>query len=338
MRVLVTGGAGYIGSHAAKALAGAGHEPVVLDSLRTGHRWAVKWGPFVHGDIRDTQLVAETLRTHRIDTVMHFAALADVPTAVARPDVCWSINVGGMMSLLDAMRLADVERIVFSSTCATYGMPAEMPLTETTPQNPINPYGHSKLVCETILADYAATFGLGAIALRYFNVAGADGDGEIGEEHDPETHLIPVVLEAAAGAREAIAVNGEDYDTPDGTCVRDYVHVCDLARAHLLAMDRIVPGTRKAFNLGTGHGFTVREVIEAAERVTGRPIAVKGGPRRQGDAPRLTADAGAARAELGWEPKESTIARMIETAWAWMSEHRTAVRLASVLDRAAGGR
>ncbi|MEM0906146.1 MAG: UDP-glucose 4-epimerase GalE [Pseudomonadota bacterium] len=333
MRVLVTGGAGYIGSHAAKALAEAGHEPVVFDSLRTGHRWAVQWGPFVHGDIRDVLLLAETMRAHAIDAVMHFAALADVPTAVAQPGLCWDINVTGTLALLSAMKLTGVDKIVFSSTCAVYGPSDDVPMTEATAQNPISPYGHSKRAMEQIIAEHAAAYGFGGVALRYFNVAGADPDGDIGEEHAPETHLIPVVLEAAAGARPFIAINGDDYPTNDGTCVRDYVHVADLAKAHVAALSTIDGGTVAAFNLGTGHGYSVKEVIEAAERVTGRTIPVRNGPRREGDPARLTADASAAQAKLAFDPNASALDTMIASTWRWMVEHRTGVRLPSMLDR-----
>ena len=327
VRVLVTGGAGYVGSHAAKALALAGHVPVVVDNLRTGHRWAVKWGPFVHGDIRDAALLADVMRRERIGLVMHFAALAYVGESIARPDLYWDTNVGGTLALLEAMRRAGVERIVFSSTCATYGIVERQPIGETEPQRPINPYGRSKLTVEHILADYANAFGLGAVALRYFNVAGADPEGEIGEEHHPETHLIPLALKAAAGEVACFPVFGDDYPTADGTCVRDFIHVTDLAAAHVRAMDLVSPGTSTALNLGTGRGHSVREVIRAAEEVSGRRIPVALAPRRPGDPPRLAADASLAAARLGWTPRQSTLTGMIETAWAWMAEHRAGVSL-----------
>lgn len=333
MRVLVTGGAGFIGSHAAKALAAAGHEPVVFDNLRTGHRWAVKWGPFVHGDINDVVLLVEVMRREKIDLVMHFAALAYVGESVGRPDLYWRTNVAGSLNLLEAMRIAGVERIVFSSTCATYGIVEKMPITEASPQSPINPYGQSKLAVEHILANYAQAFGMGAVALRYFNVAGADADGEIGEEHDPETHLIPLALKAAAGEIPHLTILGDDYPTVDGTCIRDYIHVSDLATAHVAAMSIIQPGNNTALNLGAGRGFSVREVVEEAKRVTGRDIPFVIAARRPGDPPTLAADVSLAAEKLGWMPQRSTLDVMIESTWAWMVEHRTSVRLQSAIER-----
>jgi UDP-glucose-4-epimerase GalE len=335
LRVLVTGGAGYIGSHACKALARAGHEPIAYDNLRTGHRWAVKWGPLEHGDIGDAPRLAEILRRHQPQAVMHFAALAYVGESVAQPDLYYRTNVSGTVTLLDAMRQQGVERLVFSSTCATYGSPAALPIVETSPQRPVNPYGRSKLMVEEILRDYANAFGLNATALRYFNAAGADPDGEIGEEHDPEPHLLPLVLQAALGARPQIDVYGEDYDTPDGTCVRDYIHVTDLAAAHVAALERIGDGFA-AFNLGTGSGASVRQVIAAAERVTGRTIPVRSSSRRVGDPPALLADASQARDTLAWRPQHEHLDTMIETAWRWMTEHRAKVGLQNLAPKPPG--
>ncbi|MBB5751863.1 UDP-glucose 4-epimerase GalE [Prosthecomicrobium pneumaticum] len=318
MNILVTGGAGFIGSHACKALAAAGHHPVVLDDLRTGHRRAVRFGPFVEGDIADRIKVEAVLREHRIDTVMHFAASAYVGESVLRPDLYYANNVAGLLALLDAVRAAGVGRIVFSSTCATFG-PADHKIGENDRQAPINPYGRSKLMAERILADYAAAFGLGAVVLRYFNAAGSDPDGELGEDHDPETHLIPAALLAAAGLRPHLDVFGIDYPTPDGTCVRDFVHVCDLADAHVAALGAIEPGLFKAFNLGNGDGISVRQIIDRVEAVTGRPVPWRASPRRPGDPPSLVADASAARRELGWIPRFGELDEMIGHAWAYMS-------------------
>ena len=317
MKVLVTGGAGYIGSHACKQLAARGHEPIAFDNLRTGHRWAVKWGPFVHGDILNATDVRVTLEEYSIDAVMHFAALAYVCESVRHPGLYYRSNVGGLVSVLDAMVGAKVDRLIFSSTCATYGIPSEMPIREITHQSPINPYGHSKLMCEQVLADYSKAYGIGSIALRYFIAAVADPDREIGESHDPETHLIPLVLEAASGKRDTITVMGDDYPTPDGTCIRDYIHVNDLAIAHIAALERVKPKHFDFFNLGTGTGFSVLEIIEAARSVTGESIDVEIGARRPGDPPKLVADPTKALEGLSWSSKHSQLETLIETAWRW---------------------
>ncbi|MEX0853088.1 MAG: UDP-glucose 4-epimerase GalE [Bauldia sp.] len=329
MRILVTGGAGYIGSHTCKALAGAGHEPVVYDNLVRGHEWAVRWGPLERGDILDTERLAAVLRKHRPSAVIHFAAFAYVGESVDDPAKYYRNNVVGTLSLLDAMRASRVDKLVFSSTCATYGLPRALPLSEGQPQMPINAYGQTKLAIERALADYGRAYGLRSIALRYFNAAGADPDGALGEQHDPETHLLPLLLQVAAGLRDCVTVHGDDYETPDGTCIRDFVHVSDLADAHVLALDALgEKGGLAAYNLGMGRGSSVREIIGAVEDLTGRKVRCQIGPRRTGDPPILFADAALARRELGWEPRHSDLARIIETAWNWTNA-RAALRLAT---------
>ena len=321
MRVLVVGGAGYIGSHMVRLLDRAGHHVVVLDNLSTGFREAVTAGTLVVGDMGDRALVESTLREHAIDSVMHFAACALVGESVQDPGKYYQNNVAGTLALLEAMRVVGVKKIVLSSTCATYGIPDEMPIREGTPQDPVNPYGFSKLVCERMLEDYACAYGFGYAALRYFNAAGASPDGGIGEDHDPETHLIPIVLQVALQQRDSIAIFGEDWPTRDGSCVRDYVHVDDLGMAHLAALERIEPGAGIKVNLGTGRGYSVREVIEVCREVSGARIEVESGPRRQGDPPELVADPGLARELLGWAPKYTDIRSIIETAWQWHQAH-----------------
>jgi UDP-arabinose 4-epimerase len=317
--VLVTGGAGYIGSHTCKALAKAGFTPVTYDSLVYGHDWAVKWGPLERGDILGSGRLAAVLKRYHPLAVIHFAAFAYVGESVTDPAKYYRNNVVGTLSLLEAMREEGVSNIVFSSTCATYGIPTAVPITENEPQKPINPYGTSKLMVEQILGDFRAAYGLNSVALRYFNAAGADPEGEIGEAHDPETHLIPLVLDAARGKRANITIFGEDYDTEDGSCIRDYIHVQDLARAHVLAMERLRSGALKpAYNLGTGRGYSVKEVIAAARRATNLTIPVAHGPRRPGDPARLVADASAARTDLGWTPALADIEEIIATAWRWV--------------------
>ncbi|MFO1160951.1 MAG: UDP-glucose 4-epimerase GalE [Reyranellaceae bacterium] len=323
VRVLVAGGAGYIGSHTCKALAEAGHLPIVYDNLRTGHEWAVRWGPLEQGDLNDPIALAAAMRRHRPEAVIDFAALAYVGDSMKEPTQYYRTNVAGTISLLEAMRAHDITSIVFSSTCATYGVPARMPIVETMAQDPINAYGRSKLMAEHILRDACAAHGVGAIALRYFNAAGADADGALGEEHDPEPHLIPLVLQTALGLRPSIAVFGTDYDTPDGTCVRDYVHVTDLASAHVAAIEACRSGSFAAYNLGTGHGASITEVITRAREITGRPILAEAGPRRPGDPPFLVADASLARQVLSWSRQHSDLGHIIETAWRWMTTYRT---------------
>jgi len=316
--ILVTGGAGYVGSHACKALAAAGHTPVAYDNLSRGHREFARWGPLETGDIGDGAKLDEVIARHRVEAVMHFAALAYVGESVEQPALYYRNNVGGTLELLEAMRRAGVGLLVFSSTCATYGVPVRMPITEDAEQRPINPYGMTKLVIERVLRDYGAAYGLRSVALRYFNAAGCDPDGEIGENHDPETHLIPRVLMAADGTIPHVEVFGTDYPTPDGTCLRDYVHVMDLAAGHLQALDYLKRGgATTAVNLGTGRGFSVREVIAAAERVTSRRIPLREAARRAGDPPVLVADATRARTLLGFAPRFNEIEPIVETAWRW---------------------
>ena len=315
MKVLVTGGAGYIGSHACKALARAGHEPIVYDNLSGGHRWAVRYGPLEEGDVCDPGRLAEVMERRRPDAVMHFAALISVGESVDQPDLYYRVNVGGAVNVLSAMRAAGVSRFVFSSTGTVHGPPPALPITEDMPLAPISPYGRSKAMVEQILADAAAASDLSCVALRYFNACGADPDGELGEAHHPETHLIPLLLVAIRDGAP-LTLNGEDHPTPDGTCVRDYIHVSDLARAHVLALEALKPGFR-AYNLGTGEGYSVRQIIDAARQVTGRPVDMCVGPRRPGDAPAIWADTARAAAELRFTAESSSLATIIETAWNW---------------------
>ena len=316
--ILVVGGAGYVGSHACKALARAGFQPVVFDNLVYGHEWAVRWGPLERGDLLDGERLADVLQRYRPHAVMHFAAYAYVGESVVDPAKYYRNNVAGTLALLDAMRAAGVDRIVFSSTCATYGHPERVPIGEDAPQHPVNPYGHSKQMIEQVLRDYGRAYGLRSVALRYFNAAGADPEGEIGEDHEPETHLIPLVLRAALDAGHPVTVHGTDYPTHDGTCVRDYIHVQDLADAHIRGLKQLQTQSGfSAFNLGNGRGHSVREVIDAARRVTGREVNCVEGPRRPGDPPALVADAGLAREVLGWRPQWNDIDAIIATAWRW---------------------
>jgi UDP-glucose 4-epimerase len=322
MNVLVTGAAGYIGSHALRHVERAGHAVFALDNLSRGHREAVPRSvPLVECDVRDTERVERALREHRIECVLHFAAFAYVGESVEKPLDYYDNNTRGTLSLIHAIHAAGVRRMVFSSTCATYGQPEQTPIREDTPQAPINPYGWSKLFSERMLRDYAAaTPGFRCAALRYFNVAGAALDGSVGEDHDPETHLIPVILQAALGRREKVVVFGEDYPTPDGTCIRDYVHVEDLVDAHVVVMEKLVPGFA-AYNLGIGRGYSVREIIDAARAVVGRPFTVEVGPRRAGDPPSLYADASKIERELGWRARHTDIAETVRSALAWLERH-----------------
>jgi UDP-glucose-4-epimerase GalE len=316
----VTGGAGYIGSHAAKALDRAGYRVVVYDNLDAGHRAAVRYGELIEGDICDVAHLREVLKRHEIGAVMHFAAFLDVGESVREPARYYHNNVVGALRLLEAMTAESVKHLVFSSTCATYGDPIETPMSESHPQRPINSYGETKLAVERALPHYARAYDLRFAALRYFNAAGADPDGEIGEDHDPEIHIIPRAIEAATGGPR-LQLFGNDYPTPDGTCLRDYVHVTDLASAHLRALEAIVEtGISGAYNLGTGHPHSVREVIDAVEKVTGRAVPWTIAPRRPGDPAVLYAAPAKARAELHWTPQFDTLEAIVETAWNW---HRT---------------
>ena len=317
MNILVVGGAGYIGSHMVRQLDSAGHNVVVLDNLSTGFRQAVTAGELVVGDMADQSLVKSVLSDHSIDAVMHFAACALVGESVEQPAKYYRNNVLATIELLDAMRATDVKRIVFSSTCATYGIPEVVPISEKTPQKPVNPYGFTKLVIERALEDYAHAYGFGFAALRYFNAAGASPVGGIGEDHDPESHLIPIVLQVALGQRKHISIYGNDWPTPDKTCVRDYIHVDDLSSAHLAAVERIELGKGLKVNLGTGNGFSVRQIIETCREVTGHEIPAVEGDRRPGDPPELVADASLAEKVLGWVPEYRTPKPIIETAWKW---------------------
>ncbi len=321
MNVLVTGGAGYIGSHAVRLLGRAGHDVWVLDNLSFGHEQAVPAGRLVVGELADRDLVRRLLRERRIEAVMHFAAFAYVGESVSDPAKYYQNNVVASLALLEAMRAEKVRLIVFSSTTATYGVPTRIPIVEDELQQPINPYGFAKLVIERALADYAQAYGFGYAALRYFNAAGASPDGDIGEDHTPETHLIPLVLQVALGQRPNIAVFGDDYPTPDGTCLRDYIHIDDLGAAHVTALERLAPGVEMRCNLGTGRGYSVSEVINVCREVTGHAIPTLIGPRRPGDPPELVANAGRARAELGWTPRYSDLRSIVQTAWRWHSTH-----------------
>jgi UDP-glucose 4-epimerase len=316
MKLLVTGGAGYIGSIVARLLLGGGHEVTVLDSLERGHRSAVPEGAeLVVADLRDADALFPALEGG-FDGVLHFAAFALVGESVSQPELYYRNNVGGSLNLLEAMKAADVRRLVFSSTCAVYGQPDEVPIGEDAPPRPTNSYGASKLAVDGMIGDFCLAHDLGAVSLRYFNVAGASGDA--GEDHDPETHLIPNILRAAIGRNPQVEVYGTDYDTPDGTAIRDYIHIEDLAAAHMLALEGIEPGRHRIFNLGNGNGFSVREVIAAAERVTGRDIPVSEAPRRPGDPPMLVAASARIRAELGWKAEKAELETMVADAWAFM--------------------
>ena len=323
MRVLVTGGAGYIGSHTAKLLATSGHVPIVFDDLSQGHDWAVKWGPIERGSLSDQERLREVLARHPVDAVIHFAANALVGESMSNPTKYFRNNTVGTLNLLDAMHAAGVDRIVFSSTCATYGNPVRVPIDEGHPQVPVNPYGESKLMVEKILRWYGECYGLRWMALRYFNAAGADPDGEIGEDHDPESHLIPLVIGAAMGTRPPVKIFGTDYDTPDGTAIRDYVHVMDLADAHLRALQRLDEGTpSQAVNLGTGHGQSVKEVVTAVSRTAGKAVPALESPRRAGDPATLVADPARARDVLGWTCRYPDLDVIVEHAWRWHTKHK----------------
>lgn len=331
--VLVTGGAGYIGSHTCKALARAGYIPITYDSLEHGHRWAVRWGPLVVGDLADSDLLRRTLIEHGISAVMHFAGYCYVGESMSAPGKYFHNNASNTLLLLEAMRAANVLSIIFSSSCATYGVPVRLPIGEDNPQQPTSPYGESKLVVEKMLRWWEAAHGVRWIALRYFNAAGADLDGDIGEDHQPETHLIPLAIQAAMGNGRSLEVYGGDYPTRDGTAVRDYIHVADLADAHVSALRTLeAGGPSTAVNLGTGSGYSVREVIAMVETVSGRHLPQRLVPRRLGDPAELVADARRAAELLQWAPRHSSLRRIVESAWRWHSEGHS-----MVLSEATGG-
>lgn len=318
MRVLVTGGAGYIGSHTAKLLAQCGHTVVTYDNLSTGHRWAVRWGPLVVGDLDDCKLLRDTLILHNIDAVIHLAASAYVGESIENPRKYFWNNVPNALHVLDAMHAAGVKNIVFSSTCATYGMPQTLPIPESHPQEPINPYGESKLFVERVLHWYGEAYGVNWVTLRYFNAAGADSDGEIGEVHEPETHILPIAMDVALGKKGVVNVYGGDYPTPDGTAIRDYTHVLDLGRAHMMALEHLASGGESiALNLGTGKGHSVLAVIRAVEKASGRPVPIRLADRRTGDPPELLADPSLAQRVLGWQPFYSDLDSIVHSAWKW---------------------
>ncbi len=320
--ILVVGGAGYIGSHMCKHLSKHGYLPVVLDNLSRGHEKAVKWGPFIEGSISDRNILKRVFSAHRIDAVMHYAAYCYVGESVTDPSMYYQNNLGDTICLLSAMVEAEVKKIVFSSSCAVYGEPKEIPITENHPQNPINPYGRTKYMVEQVLDDFKYAYGVESVSLRYFNAAGADPEGELGEDHNPETHLIPLTIQAAAGKREEIRIYGNDYPTRDGTCIRDYIHVEDLAESHLLALKRLLSGKGGGiYNLGNGVGYSVREVIDITKRITGKYIKDRVADRRDGDPAVLVGSSDKAKIELGWKPRIPDLESIVKTAWHWHQKH-----------------
>lgn len=321
MRILVTGGAGYIGSHSVRLFVERGHDVWVFDNLCFGHKAAVPADRLIQADLKDIHRFDQALLEHRIEAVVHFAAFTFVGESVKDPAKYYLNNLVNTIHLMECMRRQGIWRFVLSSTAATYGTPTQVPITEETPQQPINPYGASKLAVERVLDDYAKAYNWGSAALRYFNASGAHASGEIGEDHDPETHLIPLVIYAAMGKRPHIEIFGEDYPTPDGTCVRDYIHVDDLASAHLLAVENLKQGSALKYNLGIGRGYSVREVIQAVEEVTGKKVPVKVGGRREGDPAVLVASSDKIQRELGWKPKYTELKAIVETAWKWHQSH-----------------
>jgi len=323
MKVLVVGGAGYIGSHMVKMLSKAGHDVVTLDNLSNGYKDAVKYGEFIEGDIADAELLNNLFSKTAFDGVMHFASYIQVGESVEKPSMYYKNNVTNTQVLLDAMLEHGIKSFIFSSTAATFGEPEYIPIDEAHPQKPINPYGHSKLMVEQILADFDHAYGLKSVSLRYFNAAGADAEGELGERHIPETHLVPLVLQAASGRRDNIAIFGTDYDTPDGTCVRDYIHINDLCSAHLLGLEHLVAGgDSKAYNMGNGQGYSIKEVIDVAKKVTGNDFEVKLAERRDGDPAKLVADSTLLQKELGWSPQYTDLETIIRHAWEWEQKYQ----------------
>jgi len=324
-RILLTGGAGYIGSHAAKRLSQSGFEPVTLDDLSAGHKWAVRWGPFIQGDIGDEKLIRNVVAKYGIQAVLHFAAHASVGESIIHPRKYFHNNVSRTLTMLGALVDCSVKHVIFSSSAATYGDPERVPIPESHPQKPVNPYGESKLMIERILHWYDRAYGMKSACLRYFNAAGADPDGELGELHAPEQHLIPLVMQAASGAIDSVSIFGTDYPTPDGTAIRDYTHVCDLADAHVLALEHLLKGGDAVqLNLGTGSGHSVLEVIQAVEEVSGCSVPARRTERRPGDPPELVADASKAGEVLNWKPRFLDLRELIRTAWAWHSAARKA--------------
>ncbi len=324
MRILITGGAGYIGSHACKVLAQAGIEPVVLDNMSRGHRKAVQWGPLVEADVADREALDRAFQRYRIEGVMHFAAFAYVGESMEKPGLYFQNNAVNSLGLLEAMRANGVRHIVFSSTCATYGIPHHVPIAETHEQRPVNPYGESKLFVERLLDWYGRIHGFSWVALRYFNAAGADPEGSLGEDHDPETHLIPRAIDAALGVIPQLDIFGTDYDTPDGTAIRDYLHVTDLGHAHVAALRYLQSGGAScALNLGTGKGHSVREVATMVEKITGHKVPTREAPRRAGDPAALVAQATKAGAVLGWQPRLSSLDEIVTTGWNWKLRSRS---------------
>ncbi|MCK4834297.1 MAG: UDP-glucose 4-epimerase GalE [Gammaproteobacteria bacterium] len=321
MKILVVGGAGYIGSHMVKQLSLAGNDVITLDNLSYGYRDAVKYGEFVEGDLGDDVLLDSLFKADDIDAVMHFAGFIQVGESVIKPSMYYHNNVVNTLTLLDAMLRHKIKNFIFSSTAAIFGEPDYTPIDEKHTRQPINPYGHSKLMIEQVLDDYDKAYGLRSTCLRYFNAAGADPDGELGERHVPETHLIPLILQAASGRREDIKVFGDDYDTDDGTCVRDYIHINDLCEAHSLALEKMIATDKSArYNLGNGKGFSVKQVIDVAKEVSGNDFKVSIEPRRAGDPAVLVADATLAQQELNWQPKFASLKEIVETAWSWETD------------------
>jgi UDP-arabinose 4-epimerase len=322
--ILVTGGAGYIGSHTCKALAAMGFSPIVLDDLSMGHDWAVRWGPLVESDIADKARISQIISRYGIRAVIHFAARAYVGESMSKPREYFETNVSKALALFDVLLDCGIDKIVFSSSCATYGIPRELPIREDHPQEPINPYGASKLFIEQVLNWYGRAYGLRYAVLRYFNAAGADPDGEIGEDHVPETHLIPLVIAAARNKRPALEIFGTDYDTSDGTAVRDYVHVSDLADAHVRAINRLLASEQSiVVNLGTGRGHSIRQVVSAVEKVGGVRVPTVEAARRPGDPPTLVADPRQGQSLLGWSPSKSGLHDIIQSAWNWHTQHES---------------